>query len=112
MPKTRLELANRSLFKLGIVGVGQSPEAEDTQAINGIIENALGDLEARRIFSVADLDAIDDAPFEWLADYLAYIFAPDKGIPRDDEVRKRAEYMLRMQSSTDPTFQALTVDYF
>lgn len=112
MSYTRLQLANRALVKLAVVGTGQSPEAEDTAKIDDIIDAVAADLEAREIYSIPDLDEIEDGAFEWVADMLAYMAAPDFGAPIDETKRQRAEYMLIRQQSTKPTFQPLAVDYF
>lgn len=112
MSKTRTQLANRALEKMTVVGTGQSPEAEDTAKVDDIIDAFAADLEAREIYSIADIDAIEDAPFEWIADCLAAMAAPDFGLPFDEAKRQRAEHLLIRQQSSSPTFQALAVDYF
>ena len=112
MSKTRLQLAHRALTKLGVVGVGQDPSSEDTATIDDIIDAVAADLEAREIYAIADIDDIDDAPFEWIAEYLAFMAAPDFSLPMDDNKRQRAEYMLKWVNSSGPTYKELESDYF
>jgi hypothetical protein len=114
MSYTRLQLANRALEKLTVVGTGQSPEAEDTAKINAIIPAMSAFLESTvpPIYSIADLAEIDDAAFEWLAEYLAYMGATDFGKPMDEAQRQRAEFMLRLITSSGPSYQVMTAEYF
>lgn len=112
MSFTRLQLANRALVKMTVVGTGQSPEAEDTAKVDDIIDAMSAHLEAAQIFSISDIEAIDDSAFEWIADYLAYMAAPDFGLPVDEVKRQRAEYMLKLIGANGPTRQPMAVDYF
>lgn len=114
MSYTRLQLANRALVKLAVVGTGQSPEAEDTEKIDDIIDAMAAFLAAgpNPIYTIADTNDIDDEAFEWLAEYLAYMAAPDFGKPIDDTLRQRAEFMLRLINSSGPTYQRMTAEHF
>lgn len=112
MSYTRLQLANRALVKLQVVGAGQSPEADDTAKANDVIPAFKADLEARDIYSIPDLDEIEDAAFEWLADLLAYFIAPDFSMPRDEGKRQIAEAMMKRQMASGPSYEPLAVNYF
>lgn len=112
MSYTRLQLANRALVKMTVVPTGGSPEAEDTSKVDDIIDAVSAHLEAAQIYSIADIEAIDDAAFEWIADYLAYVAAPDFGLPMDEAKRQRAEFMLKLITSSGPTYQPMTAEYF
>lgn len=110
--KTRAELAQRALEKLLVVGAGQSPDSEDTERVDGVIDAVLADLEARQIVTVADVEEIELAVFEWIADILADSVAPDFGQGRDANKRAFAEAMLVRIGSSGPTRETLHVDYF
>lgn len=114
MSKTRTQLANRALEKLRIVGLGNSPEAEDTEQVDGVIDAFSEFLTSTvpPIYTIADLSEIEDSAFEWLADYLAYFVAPDFQKPQDDGIRQRAEYMLRRLTTAGPTYEVLRAEYF
>jgi hypothetical protein len=112
MSYTRLQLANRALVKMGVVGTGQSPEAEDTDKVDDIIDAVSAHLEAAQIYSIPDIDAIEDSAFEWVADFLAYTASPDFSLPVDEAKRLRAERMLKLITSSGPSRQPMTVDYF
>jgi hypothetical protein len=112
MAKTRIHLANRALEKLMIVGVGQSPDAEDTQKADGVFDQMSETLSALRIYEIADEDDIELSAFDWLADYLAYMIAPDFGKPQDNGLMQRSEYMLRRITASRPSFQVLKAEYF
>jgi hypothetical protein len=112
MPLTRTNLANRVLNKLMVVGSGQSPNAEDTQKVDDSIDSFADFLSAADIYTISDLADIDSAAFEWLADYLAFIMAPDFGVPQDDTKRDRADFMLKLITSTRPTYQVAAAEHF
>jgi hypothetical protein len=112
MAKTRIDLANRALVKLGVFGSGQSPDAEDTETVDGVFESMSETLSAQSVYDIVDEDDIELAAFEWLADYLAYLVAPDFGKPTDDGLRQRAEFMLRRITASRPTYQVVKAEYF
>lgn len=112
MAKTRANLAQRALEKLMVVGAGQSADSEDMEKADDVIDAMVADLAARDVYSVADLDDIDLAAFEWLADYLAFLIAPDFALPQDEGRRQRAEFMLRRQNAAGPTYEVLKAEYF
>lgn len=112
MSYTRLQLANRALVKMQVVPTGNSPEAEDTTKVDDIIDAVSAHLEAADIYSIADIEAIDDAAFEWLADFLAYVASPDFGLPMDETKRQRAEFMLKLIGAAGPTYQTMTAEHF
>lgn len=112
MSKTREQLANRALDKLTVVGSGQSPDSEDTALADYAIDGFSQYISAIGLYTIGDLDAIDDAAFEWLAVYLAYFIALDFGKPQDDAMRQAAEYNLIRLASAGPTKEPLVVDYF
>lgn len=111
MSKTRLQLANRALDKLRIVGIGQSPEAEDTEKVNNVIDSFVEWL-ANDIYTIADVEEIDEAPFEWIADLLAWFCAPDFFKPRDLAAKALAEMELQKITATRPTYERMTAEYF
>jgi hypothetical protein len=112
MAKTRDNLADRALQKLRVVGAGQPVDSEDHETADGVIDAVLADLEARDVYSVADLEDIDIAAFEWLALVLADTLAPDFGQAMDPNRRAYAERMLLWIGSTSPTYQTQTAEYF
>ena len=112
MAKTRTDLANRALEKLLLVGSGQSPEAEDTARVDGVIDGFAAFISGIEIYTIADLADIDEAAFDWLAVYLAYFCATDFGKPQDDGMRQAAEFNLKLLTATKPTKEPLAVEYF
>lgn len=60
---TRTNLANAVLERLGALAAGQTPSADDTNAIANIVTPALADLSRRRIVTIADPAAVPDALF-------------------------------------------------
>lgn len=112
MAKTRLQLANRALEKLLVVGAGQSPNAEDTEKADSVIDSMSETLSAQTIYTIADLSDINEAAFEWLAVYLGYMIAEDFGQEPKEAKRMLAEYMLRRIAGGRPTYETLRAEYF
>ena len=110
--KTRAELVTRALRKLLVVGSGQSPEDEDTELVDEVVDAVLADLAARSVFYVANEGAIDVAGFEWIADCLADAVAPDFGKSRNPAMVEYAEAKLKAIKATSPTREVLAVDYY
>jgi flavin-binding protein dodecin len=110
MSFTLLQLANRTLVKLGIVGIGQSPEAEDTAAVEAVAPAVFSYLEAKRVYTVSDTDAIDDGAFEWLVDCVGFFYAAD--LAGGIQTLQTAEFMLKAIGSTEPTYQPMTAEHF
>lgn len=95
MSRTREQLIARALNKLGAVGAGQSPEAEDSALIDDALDSVVADLTARGIYSWADPDEIEDAAYEHLAQIVAVACARDFGKEPDEGVRQVSEARLR-----------------
>lgn len=112
MSKTREQLANRALDKLRIVGLGQSPEAEDTEKMDGIIDSFDAWVSSVHIYTIADIDEIEEDAFEWLADLLAWFGAPDFSKTREDAMKMTAERELNRITASRPTYQVLETEYF
>lgn len=110
--KTRAELVTRALRKLLVVGSGQSPEDEDTELVDEVVDATLADLASRRVVYIANEDAIDVAVFEWVADILSDNVAQDFGKSRNPAMVEYAEAKLKAITATTPTREVLAVDYF
>lgn len=110
--KTRAQLVTRALQKLGIVGEGQSENADDAAQVDASVDAVLADLAARGIIDIAAEDQIEVAVFEWLAICLAGMVAMDFGNSFDPALVERAEYKLRVITSAGPTYETMKVDYF
>lgn len=112
MAKTRENLANAALEKLLLVGSGQSPDSEDTQTVDGVIDSFAEYLSAADIYTISDLSDIDEKAFEPLSDYLAWFVAPRFGKQREEPMRQMAEYMLTLITATGPTYEVLQTEHF
>lgn len=112
MPLTRINLANRALDKLFMVGSGQSPDPEDTLKVDGVIDSFAEFLSMTEVYTIADFEDIDVAAYEPLAMYLAWFCASDFKKPQDENMRAAAERMLTLLTATRPSREMLTVDYF
>ena len=112
MAKTSTNLSNRALEKLLVVGLGQSPDAEDTAKALDKYEGFKAAIEVEEVYTIADDTDIDIAAYEWLALYFAYFLANDFGKPQDDAMRQAAEYHLKLQTSKKPTYQVAAADHF
>ena len=112
LTKTRAELVNRALDKLGVVGSGQSPEDEDAAKVDAVVDALIADLAVRTVYYVGNVEEIDVAAFEWLAMCLANLCAEDFGKPMDANKQAFAERMLRALVATHPTYEPQTATYY
>lgn len=116
--RTRNDLVNEALMNLGVLAAGQSPAAEDFQAVNGKVEALIAYLEKAQIL---DIDTIDTIEPEWFAP-LAVLLADDAalefglpGVPASQsnpQPRQAAEDRLRLVSYGRPTYEVQKTDYF
>lgn len=110
--KTRDELVDRALQKLLKVGAGQSPAAEDQERVDSMVDAVLFDLSGRNIVLVHDEDAIPVEHFEWVADILADMAAPDYGLQRNPQMVAIAEGRLRELTMVGPSYEVVETDHF
>lgn len=112
MAKTSTHLANRALDKLQMVGLGQSPDAEDTAKALAAYEAFAEFISGIDVYTISDPDDIDLAAFEPLAGYFAYFIANDFAKPQDENMRAAAEYNLRRLTAGKSTGEVLKAEYF
>lgn len=110
--KTRAELVERALQRLGEVGAGEAPSAEDSALCDGMFEPVMENLQARGIFAVGDENELPAAVFEWLSVCLADAVAIDFGKSPDMAQRKAAEREIRAVQESQPSYETLRVKYF
>jgi hypothetical protein len=110
--KTRAQLGTRALQKLGIYGAGQSPEDEDAEHADSVIDAVLADLAAREVVLITDEDAIPVEYFEWVADIVADALAQDYYKGRNPDVVMFAERMLHKITNAQQTYEVLRVEYY
>lgn len=118
MTKTRENLVFACLELLGVAAAGQSPSAEDSQLVNGMVEPTLAKLAAKSIYAYGDPDQIEDECFEDLTFILAVVMAPRFGGVQVDKtrsneaVRTACQNSLREIGAEKLSGQTLKVDYF
>lgn len=85
MPKTSVEVATLALRRLGVVGMGEPPQAEELRHAREVLAGLVAEIAAAQGMTVvADLEAVPDARFLPLAYLLACDLAPHYEIaPRD-----------------------------
>lgn len=110
--KTRDQYVDRILQKLGVVGAGQSADAEDQELVDGTVDATFADLSARNVYLVQDDDAIPVEAFEWLADCGADNVAVDFGRQRDPQKMLYVESRLKKISAVPPSYLTAQNDYF
>lgn len=111
MAKTRSELQRAILGKLNVVGVGETPAAEDTSKVDEHIATTVAQLVATRILHSVDLNAIPESIFDQLATHAAASAGPDFGQARNPDAQRQAEMEIarqRVARSSEPA----TPDYF
>jgi hypothetical protein len=53
---TRQELVNQTLLNLGVLAVGQAPDADTSSLVDGLIDGLVAELEARDVIYIKDID--------------------------------------------------------
>jgi len=112
MSKTREDLVNRALRKLGVLAAGQAPSAEDYAVVDDEVIPVLSDLSKRGVYPLGDPDEIEDDAFIYLADILANSVAADFGKQQDEAVRMGAERRLRELMAETLSYQPQQVEFF
>lgn len=110
--KTRNDLITRVLGVLGKLAAGQSPDAEDAELVDGLIDPALATLAADGIAYIADPSQIDDRYFLPLAVCVADIVSPDFGAPPSPDAVFAAKSTLRRLNAGQAGYTPLKSDYF
>jgi hypothetical protein len=116
--KTQTELFTRALTKVGAVGSGETPSAEDVAIASGALGPLLAEIAALGVAYVvtsADTAAeeIPDELFQGLSTLLAMDIAAEFGSPAPaDEARQNAMNVLRRITAAGPTYETLQATYF
>lgn len=111
--KTRQDLIAATLFLLNALAAGQDPEAEDSEAIDALIDGKIAELNRQDIYYSSDTQNFEDEYVDPLATILADMAAPAFGQPRKPDSRNDA--IARIQAMKPSTYVAgsvLDVDYF
>jgi hypothetical protein len=119
MPRTRNDLVNEALMNLGVLAAGQSPDAEDFQAVDGKVDALYARLEAQDII---DLDnTVDQIPHE-IFNQLAVILADDAalefglpGVPPSQSNPQPVEAAIdsiRLVTYARPTYVSQRTEYY
>jgi hypothetical protein len=118
MTKTRNDLIQQALGVLGVLAAGQTPAAEDTDAVNNHLDGLIASLSRRNIITVDDPEAIPDEWFLALAVLLADRSSDVFGMPGlptapgQPNQALAAEMELREIEYARPTFEPLRTHYF
>lgn len=81
MAKTRNDLVNRALAKLGVAIPGNAPQPEDVETIDSCIDTTIERLRLENVYSFASSSEFDDAVFDQLALCVAVTAGPEYGQP-------------------------------
>lgn len=111
--KTREDLIAATLFLLNALAAGQTPDAEDSEAIDALINGKIVELNRQDIYFSSDTERFEDEYIDPLATILADMAAPAFGQPRKPDSRDDAiARILGMKPSTYVTGSILETDYF
>lgn len=119
MPKSNLDLFNRSLEIIGAKAAGQPASAEDIALVKASLKaltDELSAIDVAFIYTSATDDAaeeIEDKVFHPLANLLADEVAPSFGMARADPAsRKMLENRLRLVFALGPQYLPQPTEYF
>ena len=110
--KTRLELVNRALGRLGIVGAGQTASAEDLEVVDGLVDFVILDLAVRQVYAVSNDEEIPTEASEYIAALLAQAAAADFQKPTNPQIIEWAEAKLRKLGAEHPTYEHQYAKYY
>jgi hypothetical protein len=111
--KTRADLIAATLTLLNAIGAGQTPEAEDFDTIDALVDGKVRELNKQDIIFFSDTTQFEDEYVDPLATVLADMAAPSFGQPRNPSSRDDAiSRMQAMKPSTYVEGTTLDVDYF
>jgi hypothetical protein len=101
--KTRTDLIHRTLRNLGVLPQGQSPNAQESQSIDDLIDPTLAELKTRQV-TLVDIDAnyIEDEFFLPLGRIMAAAAAPEFGQSQDQAIwalKERAEMDIKKMTA-------------
>ena len=109
--KTKQELVERALQILVVLGAGQTPSAEDSQAMGDIVRPLLDRLNASDDLAIASEDLIDTTVFEPLAGLLANAGAPTFGGTFDQSVEDAYIAQIKRVTRGRPTYRIQSVQF-
>lgn len=112
MAKTRVDLIHRALKNLGVLPSGMTPEIQEYNSVDDLVDCMIEDLVARDICFIEDVDAIEERFFLALGNVLAGVAAAEFGLQNDQAIAARAikgEHDLEQMQSTRPTYETLEI---
>lgn len=115
MAKDRRQLIYRTLRNLGALPQGHTPDVQEYEAIDNIVDPVIEDLIARDIVYIEDVDAIEDQYFLALAHVVAGAALPEFGLQNDAAMTARAikgEMDLQKAAATHPTYKPLEIQAY
>jgi hypothetical protein len=111
---TRTDLITATLKLLQADGgIGQTPEAENVEDIDAIMNGVLDEMSEIGAYSPDDYTTFEDKYIDPLATIIAYTANPSYGAARSEDSRWAAIARLRsMRPSTYVSGSTLAVDYY
>src|SRR5215207_10912978 len=112
MSQTQAQLITSVLEDLNEIGIGQSVASADTTLITTRYTTAVADLDKRRIYTVANTNAIADEAFPHLVRIVAELCAPAFGREAKIELITASEAALAdiARLSRTSSYDAVTVE--
>ena len=110
MTKTTQQLAERVLLRLKWTSAGETPSADDAEAVKQFYANTFAEMTVNNLTYWDEADIPDEA-FEATADFIAGRIAPDFVQPRPD-LEASGEQRLRILSTQGGTGRVVTGEYF
>jgi hypothetical protein len=110
--KTRLQLVNKAIQKLQVVGSGQEAEDDDLGLIDDAFDTLVDQLAADSICEIADEDEIPGEWFDALAELLANSCAAEFGVEFNPVKKEFFEKRLRRVTASLPTYESTESEYY
>lgn len=110
--KSRAQLIERALKNIGALEPGETPSAEDSDTMDGLIDPLVAQLAKDQICYITDTDEIELEVFMPLARLLANMAGPDFGSAINEQAKEIDEATLRRLTANGPTYEVLRAEYF
>lgn len=112
MSRTRAEIQFKVLSILVGGDIGAVPAAEDTEAIDGYIDDVVDEVNADGTIYISDPDQLDNSLFLTLCKLVANAAAEEFGAVSDEGKAQAWRNRLRVLSRQTPGYGPQQVEYF
>jgi hypothetical protein len=115
MAKNQAELVYQTLRNLGALPMGQDPNDEEFNQVNGLVDSVVDMLRKLDVYYLPDVDVIPEEAFLPLAHVMAGACAANFGQQADDRIlalAQQGQNLLQTMQSERPYYETLEVQAY